>query len=139
MDVGKKGGGKHWTAKEVAARQEAAAELGSAEPFDVEPPSWLSLAAIIIWDEVVDDAREINLLNKLDANFLAIYCDALAQYRKHSTKKRRTVADIGIQQAWARIIAQYADKLGFTPSSRTRLVKKKADEKLKDKFGDRFD
>jgi phage terminase small subunit len=35
-------------------------------------------------------------------------------------------------QTWARIIASYADKLGFNPSARARLVKKLSNEKEKD-------
>lgn len=139
MQVGKKGGGKHWTVEQIAAREAAAAELLRKGPVELIPPMWLSEAAREIWDQAIDDAKETKHLDNLDVEFLAIYCDAVAQYHKQATKRRRTVADIGIQQAWARIIAQYADKLGFTPSARARLVKKRADEKQKDKFGEEFD
>jgi phage terminase small subunit len=139
MQVGKKGGGKHWTAAEKAAREAAAAELLRKGPVELVPPWWLGEEAREIWDQAIDDAKETKLLDNLDAEFLGIYCDAIAQYRRQAMKRRRTVADIGIQQAWARIIAQYADKLGFTPSARARLVKKRADGKEKDTFGEKFD
>lgn len=139
MQVGTKGGGKHWTADQIAAREAAAAELQRKGPVELVPPFWLSPAARTVWDQAIDDAKETGLLDNLDAVFLAIYCDAVAEYQARAKKKRRTVADISLQQAWARIIAQYADKLGFTPAARARLVKKKADQKLKDNFGEKFD
>jgi phage terminase small subunit len=139
MQVGKKGGGKHWTDAEITARKAVAEELLRDGPVELVAPTWLSSTARTIWDQAIADASETKHLDNLDAEFLAIYCDAVAQYRKHATKKRRTVADIGIQQSWARIVAQYADKLGFTPSARARLIKRGADKKLKDEFGEKFD
>ena len=138
MQVGKKGGGKHWTAAEKAAREKAQAELTRVAPLLIEPPTWLGKEAAQIWRESLALANGTNLFDKLDSDTLATYCDAVAQYRKHAQKKRRSLDDIKIQQAWARIIATYADKLGFTPSARARLIKKRA-EKIEDKFGQKFD
>lgn len=138
MEVGKKGGGKHWTADQVAARAAAAAEFERAAPVEIAPPAWLNAAALAVWAETVKNAEGVKLLDKLDTDTLAIYCDAVAQLRKNASKKRRTVVDITLQQAWARIILQYADRLGLTPSARARLIKKAADAKI-DEFGKKFD
>lgn len=138
MEVGKKGGGKHWTAEQVAARVDAAAEFERADAADLVPPAWLNAAALTVWAETIKNADGVKLLDKLDTDTLAIYCDAVAQLRKNASKKRRTVVDITLQQAWARIILQYADRLGLTPAARARLIKKAADAKI-DEFGKKFD
>lgn len=138
MEVGKKGGGKHWTADQVAARAEAAAEFERAEPVTLIPPAWLNAAALVVWADTLKNAEGVKLLDKLDTDTLAIYCDAVAQLRKNASKKRRKVVDITLQQAWARIILQYAERLGLTPAARARLIKKTADAKV-DEFGKAFD
>lgn len=138
MQVGKKGGGKHWTKKEIEAREAAAAEMERAEPLEITPPSWLSKAALVVWREAIELAKDVKLLDKLDTQALAVYCDTVADYSFRSAKKRKTVEDRKLLQSSARIIAQYADKLGFTPSARARLVKKRAEEN-KDDFGEKFD
>lgn len=138
MEVGKKGGGKHWTKAEVEARQAAADVMKRTEPITLVAPSWLGLTALEVWDATVANAENIKVLDVLDTDMLATYCDAVAQYRRIAKKKRKTVADVQMQQAWARIMAQYADKLGLTPAARARLAKKMA-EKPEDTFGKRFD
>jgi len=139
MGVGKKGGGKHWTKAEVNARAEAASQLKRPEPIKLVKPNWLGADAQIIWDKTVSNAANLKLFDILDTDMLATYCDAVAQYQHQAKKKRRTAADVQMQQSWARIMAQYADKLGLTPSARARLVKKIADDDDKDSFGEMFD
>jgi P27 family predicted phage terminase small subunit len=110
-------------------------------------PEWLSDEARRIWRRVLRQTTEVELLNNLSSDMLAIYCDALVKYRQASTGLVITNDDgeevardeaIKAVQAWARLIAQYADKLGFTPVGQARLVKKKADEIL-DEFSSEFD
>ena len=138
MEIGKKGGGKHWTAAEVAARKAAAAEMERKEPHELEPPNWLNQRALEIWDKVLDQAKEVNLFDVLDRETLAVYCSAVIEYEKCALRKRKSVDAIKEQQAWARIISTLGDKLGLNPSARARLIKKKA-EKKQDQFGDDFD
>ena len=95
--------------------------------------------ALAEWDQIMKDVKDIDLLDNLDAQILAVYCDALVQYRLVTVRSPKSTDDIKELQAWARIISTYADKLGFTPGARARLVKKRADEKKKDKFGSKFD
>jgi phage terminase small subunit len=139
MDVGKKGGGKHWTKSQVEARKDAAESVKRVGPVVLDPPEWLHRDAIVEWNKALANIEGLDLLDNLDGDALAIYCDAKIKYRKLSTRSRLTAEGTKSLQAWARIIIQYADKLGFTPAARARLVKKRADEKPKDTFGEKFD
>lgn len=140
MEIGKKGGGKHWTQAEVEARQQAADKVKRKKVI-INPPDWLknSKDALAEWEKIMNDVKDIDLLDNLDSQMLAVYCDALVQYRLVTVRSPKSTDDIKELQAWARIISSYADKLGFTPGARARLIKKHADEKKKDKFGSKFD
>lgn len=160
MEIGKKGGGKHWTAEEIAAREAAAAML-KRENLNLAAPEWLSSGALLIWKRIVDDAAKLGngqLLDNLDVDMLANYCDAndkvqtlnkgIADLRNQKTGNDVKLllqlhevidAEMKTLQGWYRVIATYADKLGFTPQARARLVKKQAEKNLKDKFGAEFD
>jgi len=136
MGIGKKEGGKHWTAAQVEARQ-AAAE-GMKRKSRLRIPDWLNIDAQKVWYGVVEKARGLDLYDKLDTEQLAIYCDATVKYRDLS-RGEQTDENIKALQSWARIIAQYADKLGLTPQSRARLIKRRADELLGTGDDDDFD
>lgn len=137
MEVGKKGRGKHWTQAEVDARKRAEEEYGRAKPVDLRPPARLGEKELVFWYWAIDQAKDVKLFDNLDVEALALYCSAMVEYWRYDPL-RRTVNNIKERQAWARIIAQYSDKLGFNPSARARLIKKKVDETL-DKFGQKFD
>ena len=47
MEVGKKGGGKHWTAAQVAARKKAAEKVRR-KKVQLIAPDWLSSGALFI-------------------------------------------------------------------------------------------
>ena len=132
MGVGKKGSGKHWTKAQVEARQAAAEGMQREAPTKLRVPGWLNPAARKVWANVIRQARKLDLYDILDTDMLGLYCDAVVQYREIVAQEQKTVDDIKALQAWARIIAGQADKLGLTPQSRARLIKKKADELLDD-------
>jgi P27 family predicted phage terminase small subunit len=142
MEIGKKGRGKHWTAAEVAARQKAADTLKRKKKVELIPPGWLSEAARKVWDRKLVEVSGLNaaedLLDVLDAEMLAVYCDAYVQYQLTAGVSPKTSDMIKELQAWSRIISAYAEKLGFTPNARARLVKKLTD-KNEDRFGKDFD
>jgi len=151
MGVGRKGGGKHWTDAEVAARQAAADKLKRKRAAKLSPPDWLSKDSITLWNEKLAQVAGLKaaneLLDVLDTELLAMYCDAVVQYRDiarleldPNTKKPKPLStdEVKALQAWSRIVRDCAEKLGFTPSARARLVKKIADEG-KDTFGKKFD
>jgi P27 family predicted phage terminase small subunit len=106
-------------------------------------------AVLEVWKDIVKKMRGIELLDNIDSELLALYCDAIVHYRDctkrlglpvhaEDDEKPAPVDDlIKATQAWARIVATFADKLGLTPGGRARLAKKKA-EKIVDPFADSF-
>lgn len=151
MDVGARGTGRHWTKAEVEARRAAAEELKRRTAVKLRCPAWLSAAARRVWNRVKRQAAEFDMLDELDADMLAIYCDLVAQYQaanaprpepetvEEKIESARDAKDSVQQQtALARLIAQYADRLGLTPAARVRLAQRRA-VKEEDRFGDEFD
>lgn len=138
MEVGHKGRGRHWTLAEVDARKRAEEELDRAEPVDLKPPEWLGKEALVLWYWAIDQAKGVKLFDNLDTQTLAIYCCAVVECRRLACMKRLTAERVKQYQAWVRIITQLGDKLGFTPSARARLIKKRAEDHP-DEFGKMFD
>ncbi|MDR3591571.1 MAG: P27 family phage terminase small subunit [Negativicutes bacterium] len=161
MQVGSKGGGKHWTKKEVEQRTTAAAGMTRSR-VKLRPPDWLMLdpAAADVWKRTIKRLKGFDVMDDLDSDSLAIYCQAVAGFENlvrnqvpvppktgdpdldwerrmtyESAKARREEE----MRKWSRIIVSYAEKLGLTPNGRARLAKKKADKGLKDPNGDLFD
>lgn|SRR5574343_25633 len=137
----------HRTKAERAARSAAAEGLKRKAAVRLRAPDWLGDEALKIWKRTLRQARGLDLLDLLDENMLAIYCHAVAMYQMGAVKLVIIDADgtpvarddsIKDQQSWARVVAQYADKLGLSPAARARLAKRKADEIL-DTFGEEFD
>jgi P27 family predicted phage terminase small subunit len=139
MGVGKKGGGKHWTAAQVEARQEAADGMKRGRQLRLFAPSWLNVEAKKLWRDIIGKSKELDLYDYLDSECLGVYCDAVVQYRSIARKGAQSDEDAKALQSWARIIQQYADKLGLTPQSRARLVKRRADDLLGQIDDDDFD
>lgn len=141
MAVGKKSGGKHWTAAEVESRQKAAEGMKRKTKVSLRAPDWLSDEAKKVWARVRKQSAGLDILDNLDCEMLAIYCDAVVNYRL--TAKKLVIEDdngdmlskeeaIKLAQSWARVVAAYSDKLGLSPAARARLAKKKADDNLDD-------
>ncbi|MCI0549886.1 MAG: P27 family phage terminase small subunit [Anaerolineae bacterium] len=143
MEVGKKGKGKHWTAKEVEARARAAEDFERKDDSKIEPPIWLSKAARLVWDKKVAEIHGLNagsgLLDALDSEVLALFCDAIVMYQKIAKRKRLKVDDHKLLQTYMLRILGYSERLGFTPGARARLIKKRAEGGEKDEFGEKFD
>ena len=147
MSVGGKTGGKHWTKAEVESRKCAADGMQRKTRVNLRMPTWLSPEAREVWKRVRRQIAGMDLLDNLDVEMLAVYCDAVANYQitagglvilNDEGLQIANVEAIKSAQAWARIVAAYADKLGFTPAARARLVKRRADE-IQDDFGEAFD
>ena len=147
LSVGGKAGGKHWTRAEVESRKRAADGMQRKTRVTLRMPNWLSPEAQAVWKRVRRQTAGLDLLDNLDVEMLAVYCDAVANYqivtsglviRDDEGLPAASAEAIKAAQAWARIVAAYADKLGFTPAARARLVKRKADE-IQDDFGEEFD
>lgn len=143
MKVGKKGGGKHWTQAEVDARAKAAEALERGDDASLVPPIWLGKDALEIWNKKVAEVKGLKggdeLLDVLDGEVLALFCDAVSRYMKISSKKRLSMDDHKLLQTYQLRILSYSERLGFTPGARARLVKKRSENPGKDEFGEKFD
>jgi phage terminase small subunit len=143
MQVGKKGGQKHWTKAQIAARKEAEKSFERHDDAKLQPPIWMSKDAIGIWNKKISEIAGLaggkDMLDALDSECLALFCDGVSRYKKIANKSRLTKDDHRILQTYMRRILEYSERLGFTPDARTRLIKKHADEPPKDGFGEKFD
>ncbi len=150
MKVGKKGGGKHWTKEQVEKRAAAAQRMQRNKPVKLRMPVWLDDEARQVWKKTLKALSGLDILDKVDEDVLAVYCDAVARYKEATLKIREegytTTNAQGTEslspyvkaaQSYARIMMQYADKLGLNPNSRARLAKKIAEEE--DPNADLFD
>lgn len=126
MQVGSKGGGKHWTKSEVESRRQAAQEVKRAKTKPPRPPEWVKndLRVFRIWEQVLKDAKGLDLLDSLDANTLATYCKLEAAKQEAIEKN-----DIETFERLAKTQLPYAKSLGLTPEARARLAKRRADRK----------
>lgn len=131
-------GGKHWTRAEKKARAAASQLVKRKNKRGLYPPSWLSKEALAVWKRVTRSLEGIELLDNIDTELLAVYCDTYAKYKKLTVQQVMTEDDVKALQSYARLIKSYADSLGLSPAARARLVKKKAEEPT-DPFGKAFD
>lgn len=146
MQVGQKGGGKHWTKDEVEAREQAAQKMKRKKKPRLKMPDWLDENAAAVWKKTIKDMKDLDLLDRADEDVLAVYCNAVARHKEYSCQalkkmKKSPLASVEMTraaQSFARLIIQYADKLGLNPNSRARLAKKIAD-KGPDPNADLFD
>ena len=152
MQVGHKGNGKHWTKTEVEKRTAAAQSMKRKSAVKLKMPVWLDDEARQIWKKTLKEMAEFEVLDNVDADALAIYCDAVARYRECTLKIRedgyttwssqggQTVSPyVRAAQSYSRIVMQYADKLGLNANARARLAKKKADRGEVDPNADLFE
>jgi P27 family predicted phage terminase small subunit len=143
MQVGAKGGGKHWTRKEIESRKKSAEKTKRKSSIQLEMPEWLNDSAKKIWNKTLSDMQEFEVLDNVDADSLAIYCDAVAKYTECTieisksgyTSENKHGAEtvspyVRAAQSYSRIVMQYADKLGLNANSRARLAKKQADKEV---------
>lgn len=142
MRVGAKGGGKHWTKAEVEKRKAAGQKFERKKPIRLKIPVWLGEEAAEVWKKTVKDLKDFDILDNVDEEVLANYCDTVVKVRElnfiignegFTVENAQGVPSpsphVKIAQGYQRLILQYADKLGITASSRARLAKKIADGK----------
>jgi P27 family predicted phage terminase small subunit len=140
MQVGKKGNGKHWTKTEVQKRAAAANKFKRKTEVKLKMPMWLDDLGRKVWKKTLKDMADFDILDNVDSECLSVYCDAVARHQELTLKIREEGYTIitaqGSQsvspyvtaaQSYARIMMQYADKLGLNANARARLAKKKAD------------
>ena len=134
---------RHRTNAEKAARAVAEKSV-ERETVRLTPPKYLREddLAMDYWKKTVKRMRGISLLDDVDTEMLAIYCqmlsrrDRLVRIFDVDPTDPRMLANV---QAQERLLIQYADKLGLTPNGRMRLAKKRAEERPVDNNADLFD
>jgi P27 family predicted phage terminase small subunit len=141
VQVGHKGGGKHWTKDQVKARKTAAEKMTRKTKVKLEIPDDIKTSPEIlkIWNKTVKDMEGLNILDNVDADILGMYCDAVYNQREatRQIQKYTTVNDNGteavnpnvkVAQSYMKIALQCGKELGITAEARARLQKKKADD-----------
>ena len=143
---------KHLTRDEIEARAlYQAAALPSRRP---KKPKLITQdkAASRHWARILKDMQDLEIIDVLDTDALAIYCAKLSRRDRLQEEYLQLVAaenlDLNVirssvklseaLQAAEREILAYASKLGLTPESRVRLAKRLADQEDADPDADLF-
>lgn len=146
---------KHLTKEEIEARAGAqAAALPSRRP---KKPKLVTQdkAASRHWARILKDMQELEILDVLDTDALAIYCAKLSRRdrlqseylelitrldegEEYMNTLRASIKLSEALQASEREILAYASKLGLTPESRIRLAKRLAEQEDEDPDADLF-
>ena len=139
---------KHLTNAEREAR--AAAEAGTLPSRKVKRPARIGKDPVAkqYWAQILKDMEELSILDALDANALAIYCEKCArrdefqayyqelraQYAEHPSAELITlmIKLDGLIKGSEDAILSYASKLGLTPESRNRMAKRIADQETEE-------
>lgn len=145
---------KHLTQAELEAR--AAAEAAVLPTRKVKRPARIAkdAAAKRYWDQILKDMEGVGILDTLDSNVLAIYCekcarrDELQDYYRLIRSRWLADPETATLKLMARLdadlkgcedaILTYASKLGLTPESRSRLAKRQAEQEEYDPDADLF-
>jgi P27 family predicted phage terminase small subunit len=99
---------------------------------DLTAPSWLSAAAVTVWNEMAPKLRAARLLTKIDVPFLEMGCVALANYR-HAAQMLGD--DLVLEGSKAEYVNQWMvaqsmafkqamavfQQFGMSPAARTRI------------------
>lgn len=143
---------KHLTKDELEAR--AAAQALGLPCRKPKKPKLITQdkAASRHWARILKDMQDLEILDALDTDALAIYCAKLSRRDRLQEEYLRLIAaeelDLNVirssvklseaLQSAEREILTYASKLGLTPESRVRLAKRLADQEDADPDADLF-
>lgn len=136
---------KHLTKSEIAAREAAEKSL-ERENVNLTKPRGFTKdkKANQHWNRIVKQFEGIELLDDLDSDALARYCKILSRIDSLEAELESAEEFVYREKIMVRIESaersqmSYASKLGLTPESRTRLAKKKAQEKPVDPEDDLY-
>ncbi len=138
--------GKHLTQTERQARADAENSLTRNGPVNLRPPKGFPKPARKYWNSIMKRLEDVELLDDLDQEMLAVYCQMLVRRDALNSLCEKLLADavetdsdksstestdkleslLSKIAALERSLMTYADKLGFTPQSRVRLAQKRA-------------
>lgn len=136
---------KHLTKDEIAAREQAEAEVMPLRPeLNMRPPRMLkgNKVARRYWNSVLERMEGYAILDVLDSDTLGIYCLQMA--RRDKLEKDLAAAEDPSAaakelQSLEKLLLSYAEKLGLTPASRVALARKRAAQEDSEKdplYGD---
>lgn len=123
---------KHLTKDEIAAREQAEAEVMPLRPeLNMRPPRMLkgNKAAKRYWGSVLERMEGYAILDVLDSDTLGIYCLQMARrdkLEKDLAGAEDPSAAAKELQSLEKLLLSYAEKLGLTPASRVALARKRA-------------
>lgn len=137
-------GQKHRTKSEIKALKTIADGVKRSGVVDLKPPGWLNPKARTIFLRKVKEISGLNspdtLLDDIDVDVLAVYCDNLVSYQDLAKHNGKTTFDQHkLKQTYTLRIIGAAERLGFTPASRARLIRKRALENPEETHGRKFD
>jgi P27 family predicted phage terminase small subunit len=95
-----------------------------AEPL--EPPAYLTEYALEEWRRLAPELHALGLLTELDLTTFAVYCDAVAQWRRVTEARAAAGGDptsplVRAVQEAGRHLIKVAGEFGLTPSARSRV------------------
>ncbi len=139
---------KHLTKQERQAKLDAQESVMPSRENgpDLKPPKGVTGAAATYWNQILKRCEDVLLIDDLDREMLAVYCQQLVRRNKLNTLYQKLLnqalkadpEDLNAEctdkldglfkqiAALERNLMAYADKLGFTPQSRVRLAQKRA-------------
>lgn len=102
---------------------------------DVQPPDWLTPAAVGVWRDLADDLEHKGALTAWDVETFAILCDQVVHYRDAAAIVARSSVLIGgrtrnelvknpamqVMRDCAAMITSLGSRFGLTPADRARL------------------
>lgn len=131
---------KHLTKDEIRKRKEKEDKLLKSNKIDkIKPPSWLSAKAKTLFSDLSEDLINLNVLNNLDVNSLALYCHHYIKFlelEKEIKKEGETIEytnregftnvvenpKLKIKNKYFEILNKLSKEFGLSPLSRLRLT-----------------
>ncbi len=131
---------KHLTKNEIRKRKEREDKLLKSNKIDkIKPPSWLSQKAKTLFNDLSEDLIDLNVLNNLDINSLALYCHHYTKFlelEKEIKKEGETIEytnregftniienpKLKIKNKYFEILNKLSKEFGLTPMARLRLT-----------------
>lgn len=147
---------KHFTKEEKRIRENKENILFKNSRIDkIIPPSWLCKKAKDLFKEISDELIEMKVLNNLDVNSLALYCDYYIKFLdinkkiknegeliEYTNKAGATNLvenpKLKIKNKYFEVVNKLSKEFGLTPMARLRLTVHDGDkeENIKNFYGD---
>ena len=137
----------HLTKKQQTRRQTEQELVRMDNKYLMTPPNWLiNETAVKEYKRLVKAMKDMDMLGDLDANNLACYCNAYANYLKATEQLDELVISggkfenplIGIQIKYAKEMRDFARLCGLSIDSRLKFAAAKLngiDDDINDEFG----